>query len=117
MHALGSSGGKKKRARERETRVSLSRASSFLRLFNTCKCLRVLRLNSSKKKNVSLEISSDFKHCLAFEVESIVEGGYIVKSQCFYKHFTGVTLIVSYQRISRKIIIETSPERLMFVPK
>ena len=69
------------------------------------------------KKNVSLEISSDFKDCLGFEVESIVEGGYIVKSQCFYKHFTGVTHIVSYQRISRKIVIETSPERLMFVPK
>ena len=116
MQALGSSGRKKERARERETRVSLSRASSFLRLFNTSKRLRVLRLNSPKK-NVSLEISSNFKHCLAFEVESIVEGGYIVKSQCFYKHFTGVTHIVSYQRISRKIIIETSPERLMFVPK
>ena len=69
------------------------------------------------KKNVSLEISSDFKDCLGFEVESIVEGGYIVKYQCFYEHFTGVTHIVSYQRISRKIVIETSPERLMFVPK
>ena len=69
------------------------------------------------KKNVSLEISSDFKHCLGSEVGSIVEGGCIVKSQCFYKHFTGVTHIASYQRISRKIIIETSPERLMFVPK
>ena len=116
MQALGSSGRKKERARERETRVSLSRASSFLRLFNTSKRLRVLRFNPSKK-NVSLEISSDFKHCLGFEVESIVEGGYIVKSRCFYKHFTGVTHIVSYQRISRKIIIEISPERLMFVPK
>ena len=83
MQALGSSGRKKERARERETRVSLSRASSFLRPFNTSKRLRVLRFNSSKKKNVSLEISSDFKHCLGFEVESIVEGGYIVKSQCF----------------------------------
>ena len=116
MQVLGSSGRKKEHARERETRVSVSRASSYLRSFNTSKRLRVLRFNSSKKI-VSLEISSDFKHCLGSEVGSIVEGGCIVKSQCFYKHFTGVTHIVSYQRISRKIIIETSPERLMFVPK
>ena len=116
MQALGSSGRKKELARERETRVSLLRASSFSRPFNTSKRLRVLRFNFSKKKCFFRNLKR-FQTLPWFEVESIVEGGCIVKSQCFYKHFTGVTHIASYQRISRKIIIETSPERLMFVPK
>ena len=45
--------------------------------------------------NVSLNISSDFKHWLGFEVDSIVDLRHIVKSHCF-QHFTGVMHRVSY---------------------
>ena len=53
-----------------------------------------------KTWNISLEISSDFKHCPWFEVDSVVDLGHFVKSQCF-QHFTGVTHWVSYQDIHK----------------
>ena len=42
-----------------------------------------------KTENASLEISSDFKHCPSFEVDSIVNLGHFVNSHCF-QHLTGV---------------------------
>ena len=49
-------------------------------------------------------------------VYSIIDLRHIVKSQCF-QHFTSVPHLLTYQKISRKIIIETSLEHLMFICK
>ena len=51
-----------------------------------------------KTENASLEISSDFKHCPSFEVDSIVNLGHFVNSHCF-QHLTSVMHWVSFQEI------------------
>ena len=47
-----------------------------------------------------LEISSDFKHCSWFEIDSIVDLGHFVTSHCC-QHLTGVTHRVSFQDIQK----------------
>ena len=69
-----------------------------------------------KTWNVSLKISSDFKHCPWLEVDSVIDLGHFVKSGMLSTLHRRDSLS-QLSRISRKIIIETSLKHWTFVRK